>query len=50
MSMALLKSITMHTTAFVKIYSSTSANNNILAGVQHIFIQKILPQHRPLSN
>ena len=29
---------------FVKLYSSTSANNTILAGVQSIFIQKLLPR------
>ena len=38
------------TAAFAKLDSSTSANNSILAGVQYIFIQKILPQHQPLSN
>ena len=36
--------------AFAKLYSPTSANNCILAGVQYIFIHKILPQHWPLSN
>ena len=36
--------------AFAKLYSRTLANNSILAGVQYIFIHKILPQHRPLSN
>ena len=34
--------------AFAKLYSSTSANNSILTGVQYNLIQKILPQHRPL--
>ena len=29
--------------AFAKLYSSTSANNSILAGVQYIFIQKKCP-------
>ena len=36
--------------AFAKLFSSTSANNSILASVQYIFIQKILPPHQPLSN
>ena len=36
--------------AFAKLYSSTLANNRILAGVQYIFIEKILPKHQPLSN
>ena len=31
--------------AFGKLYSSTSANNSILTGVQDIFIQKNLPRH-----
>ena len=31
-------------------YSSKSASKSILAGFQYIFIQNILPQHRPLSN
>ena len=34
---------------FLKLYTSTSANNSILASVQYIFIQKILHQHQPLS-
>ena len=36
--------------AFAKLYLATSANNSILAGVQYIFIHKILPQHQQLSN
>ena len=35
--------------AFAKLYSSTSVNNSILASVQYIFIQKILPQHQPFD-
>ena len=34
-----LYTITTDIAAFVKLYSSTSANNSILAGVQHIAIQ-----------
>ena len=37
-------------TTFAKLNSPTSANNSILAGVQYIFMHKILPQQRPLSN
>ena len=33
---------------FVKLYSSTSAQNSILAGAQYIFTQKNLRQHLPL--
>ena len=36
--------------AFAKLCSPTSANNTILAGVQYIFIHKILPQHQRLCN
>ena len=36
--------------AFAKLYTSTSANESILAGVQYIFLLKILPRLRPLSN
>ena len=39
----------MHVPAFSELYSSTSANNIILACVQYIFIQNILPQHQLLS-
>ena len=42
--------IIVSATEFAKLYSPTSANNSIFAGVQNIFVHKIFPQHRPLSN
>ena len=43
-SIVLRKTLMIWITAFEKLYSSTSANNSILAGVQYIFI------HHPFSN
>ena len=38
------------TAAFAKLYSPTSANNSILAGVQYNLMHTVLPQHQPLTN
>ena len=38
-----------HESFLATLYSSTSTNNSILAGVQYIFIQNILPPYRVLT-